>query len=230
MYNRLTSLLQSKTEGRIRINDKDVVFLYEGTFDNFPLIVKVIRISGQKKNFIVEYKGENVVFKSEDKAVKYLISVLDPDSVPKAKPRKPEKSDVQPDTVYKQVLDEYKLVFTDNKDEAVDDAELPINADMDCQVGYIDFDMPHESILEEMAKGLTPEISSNWRSGCINNALSELGVRERYRLIYIFDGYFCYDKEENKVITLKELFKVIPNELIAKYDLGPKVVQSEMEE
>ena len=66
MYNKLTSLLQSKAEGKIRVNDKDVVFLYEGMFNNFSLTVKVIRVSGQKKNFIVEYKGENVVFKSED--------------------------------------------------------------------------------------------------------------------------------------------------------------------
>jgi hypothetical protein len=231
MYNKLTSLLQSKAEGKIRVNDKDVVFLYEGMFNNFSLTVKVIRVSGQKKNFIVEYKGENIVFKSEDKAVKYLVGVLDPESVPKTKPRKPEKSSMQSANIYRQVLDGYKLVFfTDSKNEMVDDAELPINADMDYQVGYIDFDMPYESALEEMARGLTPEISSNWRSGCINNALSELGVRERYRLIYIFDGYFCYDKEEDKVITLKELFKIIPNKLIAKYDLGPRIMQPEVEE
>lgn len=231
MYNKLTSLLQSKAEGKIRVNDKDVVFLYEGMFNNFSLTVKVIRVSGQKKNFIVEYKGENVVFKSEDKTVKYLVGVLDPESVPKTKPRKPEKSSMQSANIYRQVLDGYKLVFfTDSKNEMVNDAELPINADMDYQVGYIDFDMPYESALEEMARGLTPEISSNWRSGCINNALSELGVRERYRLIYIFDGYFCYDKEEDKVITLKELFKIIPNKLIAKYDLGPRIMQPEVEE
>lgn len=234
MYSRLTSLLQSKADGKIKMNEKNIVFLYEGVFEDSPLTVKVIRISGQKKNFVVEYKGENVIFKSEEKTVRYLTGIFDPSSAPKISPRKIEPvKHAEEENIYKQVLDGYKLVFVDDKGNSQneDTSVSGINEKgRDFQVGYEDPDMPEVLELENLAKGLTPEVSSNWRSGCINNALSELGVRDRYRLIYIFDGYFCYDKKKKRVITLKELFKIIPNELITKYDLGPKIIQPEVEE
>lgn len=215
MYSKLTKLLNSNAPGKVRLNDRDLVFAYEGNFDGFPLTVKVIRVSGQKKNFIIEHKGENVIVHNEAMAVKYLRGVFHPETL-KAAPRHVEMKSTDPAEMAlqmnKQVLDSFSLVFEDADETPLNNIE---------QVGYLDPDMPDIRALEELAEDMTPEVSSNWHSGCINNALKELGLQNRYKLIYVYNGYFCYDKEENKVITLGELYKKLPMAIVKKYDLIP---------
>ena len=215
MYSKLTKILNSNAPGKIRTNDRDLVFAYEGNYDEYPLTVKVIRISGQKKNFIIEHKGENVIVHNEAMAVKYLRGIFHPETL-KAAPRHIEMKSTDPAEMAlqmnKQVLDSFSLVFDDAEETPLKNLE---------QVGYLDPDMPDIRVLEELAEDMTPEVSSNWHSGCINNALKELGLQNRYKLIYVHNGYFCYDKEENKVITLGELYRKLPKTIVKKYDLIP---------
>lgn len=188
MFNKLTDKLMRNCKNGKLSDAKGYIYSFSGAFCGKPLTVKVKK-NGSANVFTVKYDGAEHVLNTDKDTQKFLTGFFKDIR---------EKCGEEPDT------------GTGGTEED----------DRYSQVGEFDETMPTaKELLKLLSERLKKtkgdaggEQLSNYDSGRINKTMKKMGIYERFRIVYLRDEYYAYDKEKNVLFTISKLKSFVPFE------------------
>lgn len=211
MYERLTDRLMRKCkEGKLS-NVDGCVYSFSGILQGQQLNVDVTRSKHGTNLYIVKHKGKEYSFtslRSTDKFfTEYFLSIRNEEFTKTSSKENTSDADKN-DKVNDETCDKacYSgIIESESKNKYV-------------QVGDYDETMPSADTLYDLflkrfndSEGNPGgEQLSNFNSGRINIAMKENNIYDRYRLVYLNDEYYTYDKRKMCLLTVSELRGLLP--------------------